>query len=99
MTPSEFKKVDGVPELEPQEDIFGTRLFPYIAVNNKLSKHIHLNLLWWGKDWREVIHNYQFDMPSDNIYSVYQIRIKPEYLKNLAEELEGYDAFFVEAVT
>jgi len=83
-----LEKVEGIPnDIERDEGIFGDRMFPYIALPKRLSSNERENILWWGKSWSKPVEWRD--------YYVYQVRIKPWYVKNLAKEVFASGGFFL----
>lgn len=85
-------KVDGIPEtIEEDTDVFGTREFPYIAIPFSATMAEEEDILYWGKSQ---------SLPEDKLfdggqYRVYQVRIKSEYVKRLADDLFKAKGFFL----
>lgn len=86
-----LKKVEGIPELVPDEDMFGSRVFPYICFPDTVDKDAMNDILWWAKSksnplWKEI----------DGIPCfIYQLRMKKWYVEDMAKELFKVGGFFL----
>ena len=74
-------------------DMADDREFPIIAIPKSTTILQLENLLWWAKSNSE---SHFWVSPEDKKeYSVFELRMKPEYIKNLREELYGLSGFFI----
>lgn len=95
---SDFERNDDAVH-EVDEDMFGKRVFPYIALPyHTTTLAQESNLLYWAKDWSEP--ELWSEIETDicvigKSYRVYQLRVKEEYMGHVREELYELNGFFL----
>lgn len=76
-----------------KEGYVNNREYPLIALPRNTTVTQQENILWWAKSFNEL-HSW-INPKNDSEYRIFELVIKPQYIKNLKNELHQLNGLFV----